>query len=72
MACYELRNVVQNGNISSYEALDLAEEAEKKTQNIQISDSEIIESSDDEKQMFSDEAFKDAEKMLREMLEKSK
>ena len=71
-ACYELRNVVQNGNISSYEALNLAEEAEKKTQNIQLSDPEIIESSEDEKQMFSDEAFKDAEKMLREMLEKSK
>ena len=72
MACYELRNVVQNGNISSYEALDLAEEAEKKAQSIQISEPEITESSEEEKQMFSDEAFKDAEKMLREMLEKSK
>ena len=72
--CEELKTIVENNSISSYEDLDAAEAAEEKTRHVQVPNSNEGESRtlDEPILGFSKEAFSDAEQMLKEMLGKDK
>lgn len=73
-ACEELRNIAEAEITSSYEDLDAAQLAEEKTKHVQVFDSNDINSElpDRDSLGFSEEAFQDAEQMLKEMLQKDK
>lgn len=72
--CEELKTIVEDNSISSYEDLDAAEAAEEKTRHVQVPNSNEGESRalDEPILGFSKEAFSDAERMLKEMLRKNK
>lgn len=73
-ACEELKAIVEDNSISSYEDLDAAEAAEEKTRHVQVPNSNEGESRtlDEPILGFSKDAFNDAEQMLKEMLGKDK
>lgn len=73
-ACEELKTIVEDTLISSYEDLNAAKTAEEKSSLVQVpnfeeDDSETLNESTID---FSKDAFNDAEQMLKEMLDKDK